>query len=180
MALKRVVKAVKQGRGFFSNPRRVAGQQPDPYAVRGAPAGRAVCKECCAVYEKKRWRFDDAAYAKLSQQKQARTVTCPACVKTHDRYAEGVLTLRWSGLPEHRRDILSLLRRVVARAKDVNPLGRIVKIEDDGKEVRVLTTNTALAQRMGREMEQAYHGKTHYHWSHRDKLVRVYWEREED
>ena len=182
MALKRTVNAaVSQGRSIFStNPRRLAGQQPDPYAVRGAPAGRAVCKKCFAVYEKKRWRFDEAAYAKLSAQKQTKAVTCPACIKTHDRYSEGILTLRWSGLPEHRRDVLGLLRKEAARAKEVNPLERIMKIEDDGKEVRVFTTNTKLAQRMGREMERAYRGKTHYHWAHRDKLVRVYWEREED
>lgn len=41
----------------------------------------------------------------------------------------------------------------------------------------MFTTHTKLAQRMGREMERAYHGEVHYHWSHQDKLVRVYWER---
>jgi len=182
MAMKRTVKAaVKEGRSIFStNPRRLVGQQPDPYAVRGAPAGHAVCKACHAVYEKKRWRFDDAAYAKLLTHKQTKTLTCPACAKTHDRYAEGILTLRWSGLSEHRRDILGLLRKEAARAKAMNPLVRIMKIEDAGSELRVFTTNTALAQRMGREMEGAYQGKAHYSWSHRDKMVRVSWERHED
>jgi hypothetical protein len=171
------MKTIKRNR--LSNPRRLVGQQPDPYAVRGALAGHAVCKVCHAVYEKKRWRFDDAASAKLSALKQTKAVTCPACAKTHDRYAEGILTLRWPGLSEHRRDVLGLLRKEAARAKAMNPLVRIMKIEDEGAELRVFTTNTALAQRMGREMERAYHGKTHYHWSHRDKLVRVCWEREE-
>jgi NMD protein affecting ribosome stability and mRNA decay len=178
---KRIVKtAAKQGRSIFStNPRRLAGQQPDPYAVRGAPAGPAVCKECSAIYEKKRWHFDDAAYAKLIAQKRTKTVTCPACTKIHDCYSEGVLTLRWPGLSEHRRDVLGLLRKEEARAKEVNPLERIMKIEEEGNELRVFTTNTKLAQRMGREMERAYHGKIRYNWGHRDKLVRVYWEREE-
>jgi NMD protein affecting ribosome stability and mRNA decay len=182
MAMKRTVKAaVKQGRSIFStNPRRLVGQQPDPYVVRGAPAGHAVCKVCHAVYEKKRWRFDDAAYAKLSALKQTKAVTCPACAKTHDHYAEGILTLRWPGLSEHRRDVLGLLRKEAARAKAMNPLVRIMKIEDEGAELRVFTTNTALAQRMGREMERAYQGKAHYSWAHRDKMVRVSWEREED
>jgi hypothetical protein len=181
MAMKRIVQAkAKQGRSIFSNPRRLAGQQPDPYAVRGAQAGPAVCKECYAIYEKKRWRFDQAAYAELIAQKRTKAVTCPACIKTRDRYPEGVLTLRWPGLPEHRRDILGLLRKEAARAKEVNPLERIMKIEDERKELRVFTTSNKLAQRMGREMERAYKGKTHYQWGHRDKLVRVYWEREEE
>src|SRR3989338_883508 len=181
MAMKRVVQvAVKQKRSLRSTPRRLVGQQADPYAVRGAPAGHAVCKACHAVYEKKRWRFDDAAYAKLSALKQTKTVTCPACAKTHDRYAEGILTLRWPGLFAHRRDVLGLLRKVAAKAKALSPLVRIMKIEDEGAELRVFTTNTALAQRMGREMERAYQGKAHYSWSHRDKMVRVSWERHED
>lgn len=181
MVMKRVVRvAVKQKRSLRSTPRRLVGQQPDPYAIRGAPAGHAVCKVCHAVYEKKRWRFDDAAYATLSALKQTKAVTCPACAKTHDRYAEGILTLRWPGLSEHRRDVLGLLRKEAARAKAMNPLVRIMKIEDEGAELRVLTTNTALAQRMGREMERAYQGKAHYSWSHRDKMVRVSWERHED
>ncbi len=182
MAMKRIVKtSAKKGGGVRnSNPRRLAGQQPDPYVARGVPAGRAVCKECTAIYEKKRWRFDEAAYAKLTALKQTKTVTCPACVKTHDRYPEGVLTLRWPGLSDHRGDVLGLLRKEAARAKSVNPLERIMKIEDEKGELRVFTTNNKLAQRMGHAMERAYHGKAHYQWSHRDKLVRVYWEREED
>ncbi len=180
MLMKRVVKAASQrGRRFLnSNPRRLAGQQPDPYAVRGAWTGPVVCKECYAIYEKKRWRFDESAYATLVGKKGTKAVTCPACLKTRERSAEGVLTLRWPGLPEHRRDVLGLLRKEAARAREVNPLERIIKIEDEGSELRVFTTNTKLAQRMGREMERAYHGMVHYHWSHQDKLVRVYWERE--
>jgi len=181
MAMKQVVRTtVKQKRSQRSTPRRLVGQQPDPYAVRGAPAGHAVCKDCHAVYEKKRWRFDDAAYAALSARKQTKTLTCPACAKTHDRYAEGILTLRWPGLSDHRRDVLGLLRKEAARAKKMSPLVRIMKIEDEGAELRVFTTNTTLAQRMGREMERAYQGKAHYSWSHRDKMVRVSWERQED
>jgi NMD protein affecting ribosome stability and mRNA decay len=182
MTIKRIDKvAGKRGRRFLnSNPRRLAGQQPDPYAVRGAQAGPVVCKECNAIYEKKRWRIDESAYADLVGKKETKAVTCPACLKTREGYVEGVLTLRWLNLPNHRRDVLGLLRKQAARAREVNPLERIIKIEDEGSELRVFTTNTKLAQRMGREMERAYHGKASYHWSHRDKLVRVYWEREGD
>jgi NMD protein affecting ribosome stability and mRNA decay len=162
-----------------SSPRRLPGQQPDPYAVRRAPAGPAVCKDCHAIFEKKRWRFDEATYAGLIAEKQTKAITCPACTKIHDRYPDGVLLLRWPGLPEHRVEVLGLLRKEEARAKEVNPLERIMRIEDEGKALRVFTTNTTLAQRMGRELERAFHGKAHYHWSHQDKLVRVVWEREE-
>jgi NMD protein affecting ribosome stability and mRNA decay len=134
---------------------------------------------CHAIFEKKRWRLEESAYKDLIATKQPKLTICPACSKIRDRYSEGVLTLRWASLPAHRRDVLGLLRKEEARAKEVNPLERIMRIEEDGDEWRVFTTNTKLAQRMGRELERAYHGDTHYHWAHRDKLVRVVWEREE-
>jgi len=178
MAMKRVVQvAVKQKRSLRSTPRRLVGQQPDPYAVRGAPAGHAVCKACHAVYEKKRWRFDDAAYAKLSALKQTKTVTCPACVKTHDRYAEGILTLRWPGLFEHRRDVLGLLRKVAAKAKAMSPLVRIMKIEDQDDGVQITTTDIHLARGIGEALHHAYQGELEYHYNEQENLLRVVWER---
>jgi NMD protein affecting ribosome stability and mRNA decay len=133
---------------------------------------------CHAIFEKKRWRFDEAVSRDLMAAKRPKLTTCPACRKIRDRYPEGVLTLRWTGLAAHRRDVLGLLRKEEARAKEVNPLERIMKIEEAGDEWRLFTTNTKLAQRLGRELERAYHGETYYHWAHRDKLVNVVWNRE--
>lgn len=161
-----------------ASPRRIVPRQSDPYRDRRTIAGPAVCEVCHAIFEKKRWRFDEAVYKDLLAVKRPKLITCPACSKIRDRYPEGVLTLRWTGLPEHKRDVLGLLRKEEARAKKVNPLERIMKIEEAGDEWRVFTTNTKLAQRLGRELERAYHGETYYHWAHRDKLVRVVWERE--
>ncbi len=161
-----------------ASPRRIVPRQIDPYAGRRTIAGPAVCEVCHAIFEKKRWRFDEAIYKDLTAAKQTKRVICPACSKIRDRYPEGVLTLRWTDLSEHKRDVLGLLRKEEARAKKVNPLERIMKIEEAGDEWRVLTTNTKLAQRLGRELERAYHGETYYHWAHRDKLVNVVWNRE--
>jgi len=161
-----------------AGPRRIVPRQTDPYAGRRTIAGPAVCQTCHAIFEKKRWRFDEAVSEDLMAAKRPKLTTCPACSKIRDRYPEGVLALRWPGLSEHRRDVLGLLRKEEARGKKVNPLGRIMKIEEAGKEWRVFTTSTKLAQRLGRELERAYHGETSYHWAHRDKLVRVVWERE--
>ncbi|MBI3603867.1 MAG: hypothetical protein HY205_05415 [Nitrospirae bacterium] len=161
-----------------SNPRRSVPRQTDPYTSQRAITGPAACDVCHAIFEKKRWRFDQTAYEDLMAAKRPKLTTCPACNKIRDRYPEGVLALRWPGLSEHRRDVLGLLRKEETRAKKVNPLGRIMKIEETGKEWLVFTTSTKLAQRLGRELERAYHGASHYHWAHHDKLVRVVWERE--
>lgn len=161
-----------------SSPRRIAPRQSDPYAGLRTISGPACCGVCHAVFDKKHWRFDQTAYEDLMAAKRPKLTTCPACSKIRDRYPEGVLALRWPGLAEHRRDVVGLLKKEEARAKKVNPLQRIMRIEENDDEWRVFTTNTKLAQRLGRELARAYHGATHYHWAHHDKLVRVVWERE--
>ena len=51
-----------------------------------------------------------------------------------------------------------------------------MKIVRRRKDLEVQTTNDRLAQRIGRELERAYKGKSTYHWAHRDMLARVSWQ----
>lgn len=163
-----------------SSPKRINPRQKDPFTIRRPATGLAVCQECHAIFEKKRWHFDEARYKILCRKRDVGVTTCPACRKIRDRYVEGVLTLRWAGLTAHRSEVLNLLRKVEARAKDVNPLVRIMQIEPGRKEWTIATTNVVLAQRLGRELERAFNGKARYHWAHGDKLARVVWERGEE
>lgn len=174
--MKRGTRGAGQVRGR-SSPKRINPRQRDPFAVRRPATGLAVCRGCHAIFEKKRWHFDEARYKILSRKRDLDVTICPACGKIRDRYVEGILTLRWTGLAAHRKEVLSLLRKVEARAQDVNPLERIMQIEPGRKEWTIATTNVALAQRLGRELERALNGKAHYHWAHGDKLTRVVWER---
>ncbi len=160
------------------SPRRLLDTLPDPYAVRRAPVGCMVCRECHAIYERKRWHFDEESYRRLVNGGYARPTACPACTRIRDRYPEGVLTLRWPGLAAHADEVMRLLRNAEARARGINPMERVMRLEAVGAEWRVTTTNNKLAQRMGRELQHAYHGEVHFQWSHRDRLVRVTWERE--
>ncbi|MEW6544699.1 MAG: BCAM0308 family protein [Nitrospirota bacterium] len=178
------MKRAKHGAGrkqprLPSSPRRINPRQADPYTVRSPKTGFTACQGCHAIFEKKRWHFDEARFAELSRRKEVKLTTCPACQKIRDRYPEGILTLRWAGLAAHRDDVIGLLRKEETRAKGVNPLERIMGIEQDRGEWQVTTTNVKLAQRLGRELERAYRGKARYHWAHGDKLVRVVWERGE-
>jgi len=158
--------------------RRILGQQANPYALRRAPGGVMVCRECHGIYEKKRWYHDESVFEDLVDHGRARISTCPACTRIRDRYPEGVLTLRWPGLPAHRDEVLRLLRNAEARARGMNPMERTMRVEAAGAEWQVYTTNNKLAQRMGRELQHAFHGRVEFRWSRRDRLVRVNWERE--
>ena len=80
-------------------------------------------------------------------------------------------------LKVHKDQIVHLVRNAEARAKEINPLERIISIKNLKGGVEIQTTNEKLAQRIGREIERAYKGDTKYHWSRDDKFVRVDWHR---
>lgn len=150
--------------------------QQDPYAMRRAPKGPAVCRQCHAIFAKKRWHFDAREYAKLEGASTTRKLLCMACQKIRDGYPEGVVTLKWPGLKDHEAEIMGLLKNVEARAMSVNPLERLMKVRKRRNELEIQTTNDKLAQRIGRELVRAYKGKVIYRWSHKDKLTRVDWD----
>jgi NMD protein affecting ribosome stability and mRNA decay len=168
----------RQAQGL-SNPKRITPRQVDPYVARRPKGGLAVCPGCHAIFEKKRWHLDEPRYQELTRKRAAEVRTCPACRKIKDRYTEGIMTLKWAGLRAHGEEVRNLLRQEEARARRVNPLERIMDIKQNRSEWQVTTTNVTLAQRLGNELERAFHGKAHYHWAHGDKLAHVVWEREE-
>lgn len=67
---------------------------------------------------------------------------------------------------------------LTTRARETNPLERIMEIRDGGESVEILTTDEKLAQRIGREIRKAYHGTVSYKWSEDANLVRVNWSRD--
>jgi len=148
----------------------------DPYAMIKAPKGLAICRKCLAIYADKRWHFDEVQAAKLAASPRTQKLVCPACQKIKDDYPEGIVTLKWSHLPDHEAEIRGLIANVETRAVSVNPLDRVMKIVRRKKELEVQTTNDRLAQRIGRALVRSYKGKAAYKWAHRDMMVRVTWE----
>jgi NMD protein affecting ribosome stability and mRNA decay len=144
--------------------------------MRRAPKEPAVCPTCHAIFRKKRWSIEPAQAAMIEALPTTQHAVCPACQKIRDRYPEGILTLKWSELRAHEADLRGLIKHVEARAMSVNPLERVMKISKRGDAMEIQTTNDKLAQRIGREIVRAFHGKVRYHWSHQDKLTRVEWQ----
>jgi hypothetical protein len=149
----------------------------DPYLPRLDPGEVAACTECHALYQRRHWFFDAAAYFRETMQPATRMVLCPACQKIRDRYAEGKVTLQPSAfLAAHRDEILRLIHNEEERAKGINPLERIVEISESDGAIVVTTTNEKLAQRIGRTLKHTYRGHTSYQWSD-PKFLSVAWQR---
>jgi NMD protein affecting ribosome stability and mRNA decay len=149
----------------------------DPYNPRKGPIAVGVCPECHAISRKKRWYLDEAEYVSLART-GAVLRRCPACRKIADGFPSGVVTLRGKFLQTHRGEILTIVRNEEGRARETNPLERIMGIRDGDECVEILTTDEKLAQRIGREIRKAYQGTVSYKWSEDANLVRVNWSRE--
>lgn len=145
--------------------------ETDTYIPRLAPKETIQCTGCGAFYYRRRWTLTPSEG--IEKALRMGLLYCPACRKIKDRYPSGELHL--SGVSgAERRHILHILRNEERRAREKNPLGRIMHLEATNGDWRLETEK--LAQRLGRSVKKARGGKLIYQWSHNNKFVRVLWE----
>ena len=145
----------------------------DPYLPKLSPKGNLQCSGCGIFYYRRHWTL--VRPPAFSNPISLHRVYCPACQKIKDRYPSGELRLR--GLDgEDRTAVLSILRNEEGRARDKNPLERIMSLQAAKTGLRVETTTEKLAQRLGRTVKKARGGKLRYQWGHNNKFVRVIWD----
>ncbi len=149
----------------------------DPYLPEEGLKETSLCSSCHAVYRNKRWYLDPALYSAAKKGKDFNWVTCPACRKIAERYTEGVVTLRGSYLWDHEEEIRSILKREEQKAMAKNPLERILRIDRQGDELVVETTEEKLAEHLGRALHKAHQGDLNVSWAEDHAVCRVIWER---
>src|SRR6266542_4020234 len=97
--------------------------------------------------------LDSDAAGEFSSQIHSHLVFCPACRKIQDRFPGGELTLR--GVEAgNRGEIARILRNEEARAREKNPLERIMCMDAANGRWRVEATTEKLAQRLGRSLRR--------------------------
>lgn len=150
---------------------------PDWSRPAQSPGGNPVCEKCGALYENQHWVMDERRSRTLVSAGVANMILCPACRQIEQHLPQGIVTLRGDYWPEHREDILNLIRNEETRAMGTNPLERIMDIRDEGESLVVETTNEKLAQKIGRAIHSAHKGDLEYKWPDGNQLVRVEWRR---
>lgn len=83
-----------------------------------------------------------------------------------------------SFLKEHRTEILSLIEHESKKAREDNPLSRIMNRRDSEGQMVIETTTEHLAQRLGHAIKKAYSGDVSYDFSHENKVARINWHRD--
>jgi NMD protein affecting ribosome stability and mRNA decay len=153
------------------------GRAEDPY-LPAAGQEAAICTQCHALYQGKRWFFEAARYERLAGTDQAREVVCPTCRKINDDYAEGILTLSGEFFTQHKEEIVTLLEKEASRVSARSVMDRIIRMAPAGEDKLVVETTTdKLVQHLGRAVYKAYKGDLQFRWGEMDRFVRVYWSR---
>ncbi|HIE05601.1 MAG TPA: ATPase [bacterium (Candidatus Stahlbacteria)] len=147
----------------------------DPYLKKFRYREPTVCPGCNIVYTGKRWQY------KPRYEPTAKTAykKCPACRKIDDHYAMGLVFLSGSFLVQHRKEILHLIENQDRLGFKRNPLDRIMATRKVKNGYRIETTTEHLALTIGRALYHAYGGDVEYRFSEDQKLVRVYWHRDQ-
>jgi hypothetical protein len=149
----------------------------DPYIPDGHYPDGTVCTGCGAVYNKQHWNWDDRKRELLVNSGAANEVCCPACRQLAGRDPQGVVTLRGDYWPKHREEIMNLVHNEEGRGTHVNPLERVMSVEEQDGALVIQTTTEKLAQRIGRAIHKAHKGEVEYKFGETNQVARVYWER---
>jgi hypothetical protein len=105
-------------------------------------------------------------------------VRCPACQRIADDYPAGLVTLEGDFLAKHRPEIEGLARNLEERERAEHPMKRIMRIRDaEEGTMEIATTDTHLAQTIGKALHDAYEGEVDYNFADGENLFRVHWRR---
>jgi hypothetical protein len=146
----------------------------DMYLPKRDPKGVIQCRGCGAFHHRRHWTL--IRPAAFDSQAHRNRVFCPACRKIRDQFPGGEVTLLGVEA-KNRGEIARILRNEESRAREKNPLERIMRMGAANGGWRVETTTEKLAQRLGRSVKKARGGKLDYKWGHNNKFVRVVWEK---
>jgi len=149
----------------------------DPYIDEAGMPEPASCDSCGAVYLNKRWYVNMEA-APLTQSEIKHTTTCPGCRKVKEGYAEGFVELSGGYLWQHEEEIRNIIKNEVQKAKDKNPLEKIIFIKREGDSLLIETTEEKLAEHLGRAINNAHQGELQVTWTEDHSRCRVSWNRE--
>ena len=142
----------------------------DPYVDVAKPAHDARCPECGVVFHKGRWAWGPVP-------KDAVSTTCPACLRIHDRFPGGYVTLKGPFVQAHRDELKKLVEAREEHEKAEHPLERVMGIGERAGSLEITTTGNHLARAIANAVRAAYDGNLKVRYESDENLVRAVWTR---
>jgi len=151
----------------------------DPYIPRKGFPEPTICPTCNAVYHHKHWHFDPKLLDEAKKNKNVKYHKCPADRKIEDKYAMGKVFLSGSFVTEHTEELINIIKSEERRAKENNPLDRLIFIDKRDGGIYAETTSDALAMRIGHHIKESFKGgKEDFNFRSGDKFVEVFWHKD--
>ncbi|MGZ5080196.1 MAG: BCAM0308 family protein [Usitatibacter sp.] len=145
-------------------------REEDHYRESAKPPEPSECPKCHASFVGGRWTWEKAPADSFEH-------TCPACRRIEDKFPAGYVTIKGEFFPEHRDDILHLIRNHEKKEMANRPLQRIMAIEDTREGTEVTTTDSHLARGIAEALHEAYKGELKLRYSRDENLVLASWKR---
>ena len=138
-------------------------------------SGDAVCKRCHAVYFDKSWHTDPKLYAEFKVRRATERL-CGECQKIRQKDGYGGEVILKNIIAAEKAELIQEIKNIGARASRRDPEDQIIKIEDNGKAIRITTSENQLAISLGKQIAASHKGgKIQIKLSKEDKLIRVEW-----
>jgi hypothetical protein len=137
-----------------------------------------ICPACHAILKDQAWFVDEALYRQLDGKPGVWPALCPGCLKVARGAYAGEVILHSRLLVQTKSIAFELIGNEEERARCSNPLSRLTSVEDLGDEIKITTTTSALAERIGKVFCKVYDGKLEIQQTPLAKHCCVRWHRE--
>jgi hypothetical protein len=131
-----------------------------------------------AVFDGLKWIYDEGEHKKLMRAKKAEVTLCPGHQRLEKRRIDGVVTLKGEFLTSHYDEAINLINNIADKQQQRNVAALVYNMHQNGDGITVETTDTSLAERIGKEFEKAFHGQLAIQWLDDAEFVRVNWSRD--
>lgn len=137
-----------------------------------------ICSQCMAVFDGLKWIYDEGEHSKLMRTKKAEVTLCPGHQRLEKRRVDGVVTLKGEFLVSHYDEAINLINNIADKQQQRNVAALVYNMHKNGDGITVETTDTSLAERIGKEFEKAFNGNLAIQWLDDAEFVRVNWSRD--
>lgn len=151
----------------------VGHESKNPYYEGRKYKEPTLCTKCGLVYKEGRWVRDEIPNDK------AHEAVCPACRRKRDKNPEGLVYLSGKYFKKHKDEIIGIAKNNEEQAKRHRPLQQIMWANYESDTLEIATTNEHLARRIGKAIQRAHDGELEIKSGQNERLVRVYWARED-
>ena len=161
---------VKEGR-YSTQGHYLRGDKKSRHAMEEFGLGRRefiFCPYGEAVYFRKSWHHTRKFFTNppdFKKEKDIRFRECPAHEMLKNKQYEGEVVVR--NVPvAHQKELVGLVKNMGARAERRDILDRILNLKVKGRDVRVITSENQLAQKIANKIGEAFKKKIDIKISH--------------